>query len=705
MGELVGYLWFNQPPEILRQWTNQLSAAQLATTLTAARDQLGTSISPEDLGRLSYDPIGLTRLPEAVSGANPGFGQGQELFRSADGRFRILFVQASRELRTYRQCNDWLSEVESLANAAIAQQTNSSSLTLGYAGRPAFVTEVANGMKHDMIFSVGGTAAIIAVLFWLAHRRMKPMLWLMVLLGLILGCTLALGGLAFGTINVVSMGFAAILLGLAVDYAVVHYQEALAHPEFTIAQVRYAIARSIFWAATTTIVAFLMLNLGGLPGLAQLGTLVALGVALSACVMIFEFLPPLFRDRDEASVSIASGEQVSEVAPLVRKIWSDWAFGLTALAAIIPLIVLCWAGPPAMDPTANALQPRNSPAFATFEKVAALLSEQQEPLWAIVRGRTDADVAVRLAKLQTALSVSVSNGVLSGFSLPIGLWPQPSNQAANRSIARALGSESNAVHAAALAAGFTENSLELADEVFRTWNRAGLSSETFWPSNSASQWILEKVTARTPTDQFALGVLNGASKGSSAAPLAQLGSELARQQVWLSGWDLLGTAIFSRVRGNLWKVLGPMVALVLVSLWMAFGRLREIALSVGVLLLSILLLLAVMRINHWSWNLLNLMAVPLILGTGVDYSIFMQSALRRHHGDLRLAYVAVGRALLLCGGTAVAGFGSLAWSSNSGMASLGRVCAVGIAGNMLLAVFLLPAWWRRGSVPNVKHSQ
>jgi predicted RND superfamily exporter protein len=92
--------------------------------------------------------------------------------------------------------------------------------------------------------------------------------------------------------------------------------------------------------------------------------------------------------------------------------------------------------------------------------------------------------------------------------------------------------------------------------------------------------------------------------------------------------------------------------------------------------------------------LLNLMAVPLILGTGVDYSIFMQSALRRHHGDLRLAYVAVGRALLLCGGTAIAGFGSLAWSSNAGMASLGQVCAVGIAGNMLLAVFLLPAWWK-----------
>ncbi|HEX3890580.1 MAG TPA: hypothetical protein VHX90_06990, partial [Verrucomicrobiae bacterium] len=49
---------------------------------------------------------------------------------------------------------------------------------------------------------------------------------------------------------------------------------------------------------------------------------------------------------------------------------------------------------------------------------------------------------------------------------------------------------------------------------------------------------------------------------------------------------------------------------------------------------------------------------------------------------------------LLCGGTAIAGFGSLGLSSNVGMSSLGQVCAVGIAGNMLISVFLLPVWWK-----------
>jgi lauroyl/myristoyl acyltransferase len=117
-------------------------------------------------------------------------------------------------------------------------------------------------------------------------------------------------------------------------------------------------------------------------------------------------------------------------------------------------------------------------------------------------------------------------------------------------------------------------------------------------------------------------------------------------------------------------------------------------LSIAVLALSGLALLTVMRLFGWSWNLLNLMALPLMLGSGVDYSIFMQLALRRHSGNLAASHRAVGRALLLCGGTAAAGFGSLSFSTNAGMASLGQVCAVGIAFNMLFSVYLLPVWWR-----------
>jgi predicted RND superfamily exporter protein len=172
-----------------------------------------------------------------------------------------------------------------------------------------------------------------------------------------------------------------------------------------------------------------------------------------------------------------------------------------------------------------------------------------------------------------------------------------------------------------------------------------------------------------------------------------LSTRLAENQALLSGWELLGSATLKRVQAKMWQVVTPMVVLVLASLWFAFRRATEILLGVAVLLLERLCLLATMALAGWSWNLMNLMALPLMLGTGVDYTIFIQLALRRHGGDLGLVRRSIGRALMLCGGTAMAGFGSLAFSSNPGMASLGKVCAVGIGANMLISVFLLPAWW------------
>ena len=706
--ELVAYLWFNQPSNRFRELTNRLAPERLDALLTSVREELATSMSPQEIGRMSYDPFGLTRLPESAMAAAPSFGEGQESFSSKDGTFRILFVKANQDLHSYRECDHWLKAIQRTCDDSLHSDPRLTGVSLGYTGRPAFVSEIASGMEHDITISVGGTAAIIAVLFYLAHKRVKPMLWLLTLLAVILGSTLALGGLIFGNINVVSMGFAAILLGLAVDYAVVHYQEALAHPNYTIPQVRHAIAPSIFWAAVTTISAFLVLNFGGLPGLGQLGTLVGLGVALAALVMIFEFLPPLFPERigirgAAEKADAPSGQSSRDLGAAAvpagtsgRPLSGILAFMVTGAALGIGICVLAF-GLPQMDPTANALRPRNSSAYAAAEAIQANLGQSREPLWLILNGATVEDVGKRLDQVDSVLANAASTHLINGFTLPASLWPRPGFQNENRLMALRLADLREVFREAARTNGFAESSLALTERILDTWQIAGQASGIFWPTNPMSQWILEKLVAHTETNYFALGLIhsNDVNLQKPQAGFNELQASLPRDGVWLSGWGLLGQAIFSRVRDNLIRVLAPMVVLVLLSLFLAFRRLPEILLSLAALFLSALCLLAVMRLLGWSWNLLNLMAVPLVLGTGVDYGIFMQLALRRYHGDLQMAYQSVGRALLLCGGTAIAGFGSLSLSSNIGMASLGQVCAVGVASNMIIAIFLLPFWWQR----------
>jgi uncharacterized protein len=685
--ELIAYLWLNQPPLVFNGLAARLAETNLATVLAATRDQLATTLSPMDLAQSGYDPFGFTHLPENLTGAATGLGQGDQIFASADGTFRIVFVKARGELAGYRECTDWLDAVKKSASVALPVGDK---VKISYTGRPAFVAEISTSMKRDIIQSVGGTAAAIAILFWLAHRRWRPLLWLLTLLAVILASTLALGGLIFGTVSVISMGFAAILLGLAVDYAVVHYQEALAQPELSVPEIRRAIAPSIFWAAVTTISAFLVLNFGGLPGLAQLGSLVGVGIALSACVMIFAFLPPLFPERMQRRNNPVPTSTPAEPAEPLNPLRTKLVFAATAILILSDAMIL-FSGLPKMDASADALQPRGSQAYAALDAIQNNLSPERDPLWLILAGQNEGEVARKLDAIQPVLENAVSNRVLTSFTSPDALWPRPDFQNRNRATAEKLISERAAFRSAALANGFAENSLGLTDGILDSWQQAVLTADVFWPTSPLCSWIFEKLAARETNQVFAAAFLFPATNAVSLAPLE---SQLPRDGVWLSSWKLLGGTVLDEVRNNLWKLLLPMTGLVMLSLWLAFRRLVEILSSLGVLLLSGLCLLAVMKLSGWSWNLLNLMALPLILGTGVDYSIFMQLALRRHGGDLQLAHRSVGRALLLCGGTAIAGFGSLGLSSNAGMASLGRVCAVGIAANMLFSIFLLPTWWK-----------
>ncbi|HKS38525.1 MAG TPA: hypothetical protein VJW76_15130, partial [Verrucomicrobiae bacterium] len=109
--ELVAYLWLNQPPAVFGELTNRLAAANLKDTLNETREQLATSLSPNEIALRGYDPYGLMQLPESVSAAAPAMGSGEELFASADGTFRLLFVEAKPDIGSYKACRSWLADV------------------------------------------------------------------------------------------------------------------------------------------------------------------------------------------------------------------------------------------------------------------------------------------------------------------------------------------------------------------------------------------------------------------------------------------------------------------------------------------------------------------------------------------------------------------------------------------------------------------
>jgi predicted RND superfamily exporter protein len=693
--ELVAALWCNQPPRFLQQLTNRLAPANLTNVLNEAREQLATSFSPGEVGTRGYDPFGLMKMPESVAGAAPGMSTGEELFVTPDGTFRLMFVESSTDIVSYRACRSWLNDVRHVIAAAQAAGRLPADVRLRFTGRPAFVTEIAGGMENDMAGSATGTLATIGLLFWLTHRRLRPLFWLLTVLVATLAGTTALGGLLLGTINVVSMGFASILLGLAEDFGIVIYQESRSHPELDASELRREVAPGIFWSAVTTSGAFLILNLSVLPGLGQLGTLVAIGIILAAIVMLFGYLPPLLRMRRARDLEVGPSVRPERFllfsARRVLPKSVSWLMTFVLLAVSIGIMARQGLQ---LDHSPNVLKPKRSDANATLEAIKSRFGRLQEPMWVLVTGHDEGEVAQRLATVKDVLQRASSNQLIASFTLPTELWPNPEHQRANRETLRALVAERESFRETALAAGFTTNSLFATESILNTWQRALETTGVFWPTNQASRWVLGKISAHGNRGFLALGLIHPTENLAATKRFAsEWSAALVEQGMVLSGWELLGTTVFDTVVTELPRVLLPIFLLVLTSLWLAFRSVREVFLSLVTLAFSGLCLGAAMNLLHWQWNILNVMALPLLLGMGVDFSIHIQLALRRYGGDLMAVQRSVGRALLLAGATTVAGFGSLAFSTNAGMASLGQACALGILVALLVAVYLLPVWW------------
>jgi predicted RND superfamily exporter protein len=101
---------------------------------------------------------------------------------------------------------------------------------------------------------------------------------------------------------------------------------------------------------------------------------------------------------------------------------------------------------------------------------------------------------------------------------------------------------------------------------------------------------------------------------------------------------------------------------------------------------------AVMWLLNEKLNYLNVIALPVIIGIGVDDGVhFFHRYLREGKGGLRRAVTSVGRAMLMTSLTTMIGFGSLMLYLMRGMASMGLVLFVGVGMCFAVTITLLPA--------------
>ncbi len=679
--ELPAYLWLNGEPGRLQQLAARLEEGASRETIAEAIDELSFGIDGESLAMAAYDPFGLLRPGVGAGGLGADGGDGK--FASPDGLFRVVYLSSQEAEMGYREAAEWLERVRTVVDGALAEIGAPDDLVVGYTGEPAFAAEIGGGMQRDMTGSISAAVALIHLLFWVMHRRLVPLAAIFLSLLATLSATVVLGSFVFGKLSVMSVGFAAILVGLAVDYGVVLYQQARAEPG-DFGSLRRAVGPGILWAALTTAAVFASLGLSSLPGIRELGLLVALGILIGASVMLWSF-GPLASALGRANPASGGGGGGG------RGRRGRWALPLSLLAVAGAGAVLGAAGLPELRTDFEILRPRQSAADEAFVRTVERLAPDgrlAQPL--VVRAEGYPELVERSEQVSRAISGLEDSGAVASSTFVPELVPSAVRQGRNRDIVAGLLRSEERLRGE-LDEVFDPEVIGVFDAVFSAWRgMLGGAELPATPRGKVAADLLAQVVAGGVGDVAALAMLRVSPGRTGEVDAALAGLE----GVYLTGWPALGPAVRPLVLHDLRAVFLPMACVLLAMLVAMFRDPREVLLAVGVLSVSGVLLLAAMRVAGWGWDFLNICAFPLLLGTGIDYTVHMMAALRRHGGARLLVWRSIGRALLFCGVSTAIGFGSLAFASNAGLASLGRVCAAGILITMLVAVTMLPAWWR-----------
>ncbi len=683
LAELLAYLWLNGDPQEALALADRLSPENASAAFAETLEGLATSLDGQELALSAHDPFGFLAHP-AVADVLDSAGSGTA-FASEDGTAHLVFIDAPGGIAGYREAGVWLDAVR--ASIAKWQAEQEAPVVVSITGEPAFSSEIGMAMEKDLSGSIGITLTLVALLFWWMQRRLMLLGGLVVTLCAVFAVALGVAGWIYGELSIMALSAVEILIGLSADYGLIICQEAKVAGHDRTKLLR-ASGRPVLCGALTTTVVFSALNLGGLPGMAQLGSIVAFGLLAAGVLMIVFYLPWVVK----YGVDRARPEDEARWLPRRKKSWS-----ITAALLVLSFALLAWKGLPGVEFDSKIMRPRDSAAMAAFERVQEKFPDKDPRLLRlVVEAPDDATMLARLGEAESRLAAGKADGVLLEAGLPSSWWPDPARQARNRPILLALAHEAPRLLREADETGFAEEGTALGRQVFSILEKAAALDAAFHPASPAAREIMRLFFQRGE-DGGGL-VLGSALPAPEVDPMTDGYPRLRAlngEGIWLAGWSLFKPAIAGLVKEDMTRMLVPMGVLLLLMMLVIFRRLRDVGLALFTMVVSAVVLLAVMRVFGLKWNFVNLMATPLLLGTGIDYAIHVTLSLRRTGMCFKELWNGTGKALLFCGASNVIGFGSLCFSSSDALVSLGQVAVIGILLSMAFSIFLLPGWHAR----------
>jgi hopanoid biosynthesis associated RND transporter like protein HpnN len=562
-----------------------------------------------------------------------------------------------------------------------------------------------------------------------------------------LAYTLAFASLAVGHLNILTITFVPMLIGLAIDYGVhliTRYEEELRKGKTNEAALTTAMVftgQGIFTGALTTGGAFLAMYFTNFRGIQEMG-LICGGGLLLCLVPMMTLLPALLLRGRQNVIDHATRED--EARARIENIWLQRPVLVTLIVATLCAVAAIEARKVYFDYNLMELQSRSLPSVVFEQKLTH--ADKSVLFGAIVASNLSQAISLeaQITNLPTVAEVDLPPEMLNNFL--------PANQNKKLGLIRGIKNEVAPLQ-------FNEPDPEpvvltnLSQTLFYLRGYCGQALEAIGDSDPAL--TNQFVSLRQAIDDLRRTMLQGdtAERAAHADKLAQfqgaLFSDLRDTFESLKNQNVsapltvndLPAALRDQFAGETGKFLlqvypkadvwvrtnqeqfvaelrtvdpnatGTPVQLLeyetllrdsyIQAAWYSLAAIALLVLlhfrSLGAVILALLPVgigtLWLAGLMGWfgiAFNLANIMTLPLVIGIGVTNGIQILNRFAEERTPNILAR-STGKAVLVSGLTAIAGFGSLILAKDQGIHSLGCVMAAGIATCMIAGLTFLPA--------------
>ncbi|MCG8157370.1 MMPL family transporter [Brenneria goodwinii] len=606
---------------------------------------------------LNHDPLMLVRgsqLSLQQNASQLGLSQGWLTAKDAQGRsWYFLHGELSGASFDMEHNQRLVDKLNGLEASLKAQFPESQVLTRGTV---LFSNYASQQAKHDV--STLGVATITGVLLLIfsVFRSPRPLLLcaLSVGIGALAGTVFTL--LLFGELHLMTLVMSISIVGISADYTLYYLTERMVHGgKVSAFESLRKVLPALLLALGTTTIAYLIMVLAPFPGLQQLAVFAAAGLTAS-CLTVVCWYPFL-----------VSGLPVRPVPAMV--LMGRWLAGWRRNHWIrrgvpLALLVISVVGLLRLEVNDDISQLQTLPETLMRQErqITELTGQSADQTWFVVYGDSAEQTLQRLEQLAPKLNEARQNSWLKTYRLlPLSSLRQQQHDL------QLIASASLAVMARLNDSGVEVDPPDM--------QPMPVTPETWLNSPISEGWRLLWLTL--PDGRS--GALVPVSGVTRSAELAQLAQTVPGVR-WI---DRKST--FDELFGFYRVMLGWLLAIALTVIALSYVirmGLRRGLLSMVPSVLSLGAGLAALPLSGHSLNVFSSLALVLVLGIGINYTLFFSNP----RGTPMTSLLAV--TLAMC--TTLLTLGMLVFSSTQAIGSFGIVLCSGIFTAFLLAPLALP---------------